>query len=116
MVIHQGDVLWADLGPIRDSSPAGRRPVVVLQSDRFNRSDIQTTIVAVLTTNLGRGEAPGNVRLSKGEAGLPRASVVNVSQLRTLDKSVLRDRLGRLAATRLREVLAGVGLVFDLVS
>src|SRR5262245_8727642 len=96
MVIHQGDVFWADLGPIRDSSPAGRRPVVVLQSDRFNRSTIETTIVAALTSNLARAAAPGNVRLIKGEAEMPRASVVNVSQIRTLDKAALTQRIGRL--------------------
>lgn len=114
MVIQQGDVHWIDLGPIRGSSPAGRRPVLVVQSDLFNRSGIQTTVVAAVTSNLRLAAAPGNVRLRKGAAGLPRPSVVNVSQIRTVDKSALGERLGRVSPEQLRAILGGLRLVFRL--
>ncbi len=115
MVIRQGDVFWIDFGRARGSEPAKRRPALVVQSDLFNRTAIQTTVVAALTTNLRLGEAPGNVRLAKGEAGLPLASVVNVSQIRTLDKSALVDRLGRLSADRFAQVRLGLDLLLGPV-
>jgi mRNA interferase MazF len=87
---------------------------LVVQHDRFNRSAIQTTVVVAVTSNLRLAEMPGNVRLHKREAGLDRPSVVNVTQLRTLDKSRLTDRIGRLSAARVRDVLAGLALVFGL--
>jgi mRNA interferase MazF len=80
MVIQQGDVVWVDFAPPRGSAPAGRHPAVVLQHDRLNRSAIQTIVVAAITSNLKLAAYRGNVRLSKGEAGLPRSSVVNVTQ------------------------------------
>jgi mRNA interferase MazF len=83
LVIRQGEVYWLHFGAPEGSAPAGRRPALVIQHDRFNRSTISTTIVAAITSNLRLSAMPGNVRLRRGEAGLPRASVVNVSQLRT---------------------------------
>jgi mRNA interferase MazF len=82
-----------------------------VQSDSFNRSAINTAIVAAITSNLRLGAMPGNVRLRKGEANLPRASVVNVSQLRTVDRARLQAPIGVLAPARMREVLAGLLLV-----
>jgi len=111
MVIQQGDVCWLAFGGT-GSSPSGRRPAVVVQHDRFNRSAISTTIVAAVTSNLRLAAMPGNVRLRKGEAGLPRPSVVNVSQLATVDKARLAERIGHLKPTRVQQVLEGLELVF----
>src|SRR5262245_9070927 len=113
MVARQGDVVWLSLPPSRGSAPGGRRPVVVLQHDRFNRTTIATVIVVAITSKLKYAELPGNVRLRKGEAGLPRASVVNVTQLATVDRDCLGARLGTLSRSRLVEVWAGVQLVCE---
>jgi mRNA interferase MazF len=110
-VIHQGEVYWLHFGAVEGSGPAGRRPAVIVQHDRFNRSAIMTTVVVAVTSNLRLGAMPGNVRLRRGEAGLPRASVVNVSQIRTIDRNRLGERIGVLAAPQLREVLQGLSLV-----
>lgn len=92
----------------------GRRPAVIVQGDAFNRSAINTTVVSAITSNLRLGLMPGNVRLRKGEAGLPRPSIVNVSQLRTIDRARLIDRVGAVSEHRLEEILRGVSLVFGL--
>jgi len=111
--MRQGEVYWLHFGG-QGSEPAGRRPAVVVQHDRFNRSAIQTTVVAAITSNLRLGAMPGNVRLHKGEANLPRPSVVNVTQLRTVDRDRLTERVGHLAPARIREILSGLGLVLGL--
>jgi mRNA interferase MazF len=110
-VIHQGEVYWLHFGPPEGSAPAGRRPAVVVQHDRFNRSAISTTVVAAVTSNLRLAAMPGNVRLPRGEAGLPRASVVNISQIRTIDRARLEERVGVLGAGKMREVLEGLTLL-----
>jgi mRNA interferase MazF len=110
-VIRQGEVYWLHFGPADGSAPAGRRPAVVVQHDRFNRSAISTTVVAAVTSNLRLGAMPGNVRLRRGEAGLSRASVVNVSQIRTIDRARLAERAGVLGLGRMREVLKGLALL-----
>src|SRR5215510_1909816 len=97
MVVQQGDVVWVNLPPARGSAPAGRRPVVVVQHDRFNRSQINTVVVAAVTSNLKYGNLPGNVRLQKREAGLPRASVINVTQIATVDRAALGAKIGQLS-------------------
>ena len=112
-MIRQGDVVWVQFKGT-GSEPDGRRPAVVVQHDRFNRSAIGTTVVTAVTSNLRLSAMPGNVRLRKGEANLPRASVVNVSQVRTIDRERLSGPVVRLTARRLAEVLTGVGLVFGL--
>jgi mRNA interferase MazF len=111
-VIRQGEIYWLHFGASRGSAPAGRRPSLVVQHDRFNRSTISTTVVAAITSNLRLGAMPGNVRLRRGEAGLPRASVVNVSQLRTIDRSRLVERVGVLGTSRIRDTLGGLALLF----
>ena len=113
MVIQQGDVVWISLPVAHGSEPAGRRPAIILQNDRFNRSAIATTVVAVITSNLMLAAAPGNVRLRKGEAGLPRPSVVNVSQIATIDRARVHSKAGRLSRERLAEVWTGIRLVLD---
>jgi len=110
-VIAQGDVWWADLGDPAGSEPGFRRPVIVVQGDSFNRSALRTAVAVPLTSNLRWATAPGNVRLSARATGLPRDSVANISQLVTLDKSVLTERVGKLSATKLELVLAGIDTV-----
>ena len=111
--MQQGEVYWLTFAG-KGSEPEGRRPAVVVQHDRFNRSAIQTTVVAAITSNLRLAGMPGNVRLRKGEANLPRPCVVNVTQLRTVDRERLTEKVGLLSSARVREVLSGLGLVLGL--
>lgn len=111
---RRGDVWWADLPSPRGSEPGSPRPVVVIQANRFNDSFISTILVAVITSNLSLAEAPGNVRLRPADSGLPKPSVVNVSQLVTLDRAFLRERAGLLPAGVLNAVAEGLRLVLAL--
>lgn len=113
MVIRQGEVFWIDLGEPRGSAPGYRHPHVVVQNNLFNQSRINTAVVCAITSNLARAAAPGNVLLRKGEAGLPRPSVVNVSQVFTVDKSELTERIGTLAGKRVLEIIEGMKLVIE---
>jgi mRNA interferase MazF len=112
VVIHQGEVYWLQFGATEGSAPAGRRPALIVQHDRFNRSAISTTVVAAITSNVRLGAMPGNVRLRRGEAGLPRPSVINVSQLRTIDRARLGKRVGSLERLKMVDVLRGLMLLF----
>jgi len=114
MVIQRGEVWWADLAEPVGSEPGYRRPVVVVQADAFNRSRIDTTIVAVLTSNLELVEAPGNVLVSGRESGLKRDAVVNVSQLATVDRDVLTQRVGQVTGQSLGAIDEGLRLVLGL--
>lgn len=107
-MIAQGEIHWVDFGDPKGSAPALCRPCVVVQNDAFNASRISTVVVAVVTTNLRLGQAFGNVTLREGEAGLSRRSVVNISQLATIDRALLRRRIGKLSRRRLGEVLDGI--------
>jgi len=111
--IHQGEVYWIDFGPTSGSAPAERHPCVVVQSDLFNRSRIATTVVCLITSNLDRARAPGNVALKKGDGNLPKASVINVSQVLAIEKSDLVERIGRLPASSIDAVRSGLQLLFD---
>ena len=113
-MIERGDIWWAELADPRGSAPGGRRPVLVIQAQAFNRSRIRTVVVAVVTSNLALGQAPGNVTLAAGESGLPRDSVVNVSQIVTLDRALLTEKAGELAGARLEEVSQGLRRVLSL--
>ncbi len=113
MVIRQGEVFWIDLGEPRGSAPGYRHPHVVVQNNLFNQSRINTSVVCAITSNLARASAPGNVLLRKGEAGLPRPSVVNVSQVFTVDKSELTERIGTLSGKRVLEIIEGMKLVIE---
>ena len=112
--MKRGEVWWADLPEPSASEPGFRRPVLILQSDDFNRSRINTVVAAAITSNTKLAAAPGNVTLSKRSVNLGRESVVNVSQIVTLDKSFLTERVGRLRGAKLREVEEGVRLVLAL--
>lgn len=114
-MIAQGEVHWVDFGKPKGSAPAYRRPCVIVQNDTFNASPIATVVIAVITSNLTLRHAFGNVALRKGEAGLPRRSVVNVSQLATVDRTVLAGRIGKLSRRRLGEVLHGIHAVLTPV-
>jgi len=111
MVILQGDVFWFDPGIPYGSAPGFLRPHVVVQNDAFNSSRIRTTVLCSITSNLGRAKAAGNVLLHKGEANLSRASVVNVSHIVTVDKSLLKEKIGTLSQSRVREIDAGLRAV-----
>ncbi len=113
MVIKQGDVFWVDLGDPSGSAPGYRHPHVIIQNNLFNQSKINTVVVCALTSNLKRAKAPGNVLLSKGEANLPKESVINISQLTTVDKSDLIKKTGALSSSRLKQVLDGVKLLIE---
>lgn len=110
-MIHQGDVFWIDLGEPSGSALGYRHPHVIIQNNLFNRSRISTVVVCALTSNLQRAESPGNVLLAPGEANLPKHSVVNVSQIFTVDKSDLVEKIGTLSSKRVREILDGIHLL-----
>jgi mRNA interferase MazF len=111
VVIAQGEVWWADLAEPVGSEPGFRRPVVVVQGEAFNASSLRTVVCVVLTSNTRWAEAPGNVLLTARTTGLPKPSVANVSQLVTLDRTSLTERTGRLPASSLELVLAGIDVV-----
>ena len=112
-MITQGDIFWVELDEPSGSEPGYRHPHVVVQNNLFNRSRINTVVVCALTSNLKRAAAPGNVLLDPGEANLPKQSVVNVSQVFTVDKSQLGVKIGALSPVRVREILDGIGLLLE---
>lgn len=113
MVIQRGEVWWADLGDPRGSAPGFRRPVLVVQSDAFNRSRISTVVVIAITSNLRLLDAPGNVLLSARSSGLSRDSVANVSQIVTVDRDVLTERVSQLDAAAMMAIGRGMRMVLD---
>ncbi len=113
-MIQRGEIWWADLGEPRGSEPGFRRPLLIVQSDAFNHSRIETTIAVALTSNLQLVAAPGNVLVPKRASGLPRDSIANVSQLVTVDRDTLTERVGRLSSNLLAAVDAGLRLVLSL--
>ena len=110
-MIAQGEVWWANLAPPHGSAPGFRRPVVVVQGDALNRSRLATAVCVALTSNLKWAAAPGNVLLDARATGLARDSVANVSQLVTLDKSILAERTGKLPRKKLDLILSGIDVV-----
>lgn len=111
MVIAQADICWADLPEPLGSGPGFRRPVLVVQGDAFNRSRIATVVCVPLTSNLKWAEAPGNVLLAARSSGLSKDSVANVSQILTLDRALLRERVGRISKKQAELVFAGLDIV-----
>ena len=112
--MRRGEIWWADLGEPVGSGPGYRHPVVVIATDTFNESRISTVIVTMITSNLRLAVAPGNVRVAARETGLRKDSVVNVSQVLTVDKGVLTERIGHLPGDRLEAVEAGLRDVMGL--
>ena len=113
-MISRGEIWWASLGEPEGSGPGYRRPVLVVQSDEFNRSRIGTVIVAVLTSNTALAQAPGNVLLKARQAGLAKESVVNVSQVITVDKQCLTEKVKKLEPSALAQVDNGLRLVLAI--
>ncbi len=112
--MQRGEIWWADLPTPVASEPGYRRPILIIQSDEFNRSRIRTVIAAVLTTNLRLAEAPGNILVTTGETGLPQDSVVNVSQVITVDKSFLMEQVSQVSDRVMLLVDEGLRLVLAL--
>jgi len=113
MVINQGDVFWIEFNEPSGSEPGYRHPHVVIQNNLFNRSRINTVLVCTLTSNLKRSDAPGNVTLNKGEANLPKKSVVNISQIFTMNKGDLSEKIGTLSRDRISQIIHGVRLITE---
>ena len=112
--MERGEVWWAQLPDPSASEPGYRRPVVIIQSDSFNRSRLRTIIAVVLTSNIRLAEAPGNLLIPASESGLPRDSVANVSQVITVDRNFLTEKAARLPSKSLRSIEEGLRLVLDL--
>ncbi len=111
MEIRQGDIYWIELEDPSGSVPGYRRPAVVIQSNAFNRSRINTVVMCALTTNLERAKSPGNILLKAGEAGLAKPSVINITQLFTADKSFLVEYSGSLSKKRIQQIVDNIHLL-----
>ena len=112
--MKRGEIWWASLPPATGSGPGYRRPVLVVQADSFNSSKISTVLVAIITSNLALSQAPGNVRISKTDSGLSKPSIVNISQILTIDRELLTKRVSSLSGKVLGRVAEGLKLVFSL--
>ena len=112
--MRRGEIWWASLPAPTKSRPGFRRPVLVVQSDAFNKSRIRTVIVAVITSNMRLRSAPGNIMLTPQQSGLPKQSVVNLSQIVTLDKSFLSEHVGQLQKSLMGRVDDGLRLVMSI--
>ena len=112
--MRRGEIWWASLGEPEGSGPGYRRPVLIVQSDEFNRSQISTVIVAVLTSNVVLAQAPGNVLLKARQAGLAKDSVINVSQVITVDKQCLTEKIKKLELSAMTNVDNGLRLVLAI--
>lgn len=114
MVIQRGDIWWGSMAETVGSSPGYSRPVLVIQSDRFNQSKINTVVIAVITKNTDLINSEGNVSITKQQSKLPCDSVINVSQLFTIDESQLRDYISSLSDKKMRQVDLGLRKVLSL--
>lgn len=113
MTIRQGDPCWIELGTPRVSAPGYRHPHVVVQNDLCNRSRINFVVLCALISNLKRSAVPGNVLLEKGEANLKRDSVVNISQIVTVGRGDLAEKIGTLSPGRVRQIVSGLKLLLE---
>jgi mRNA interferase MazF len=114
VVVQRREIWWADLDEPRGSEPGFPRPILVVQSDAFNRSRLRTVLGVVLASNMRLLDAPGNVLLPAADTGLPKDSVANVTQVVTLDLDVLTERMGRITSRLMAQVDRGLTLVLDL--
>jgi mRNA interferase MazF len=112
--MNRGSIWWADLPEPSGSMPGYRRPVVIVQADSFNASRIKTVIVIAITSNIRLADAPGNIYLSSENSGLPKESVVNVSQLITLDRDFLSEKISELSPRTMQRLDDGLRIVLDL--
>lgn len=114
MVIRHGSIYWVDFSPGKGSEPKGRRPGLVIQNDILNDSNLNTVVMLAITSTLKFGELPGNVVLNKGEANMPKQCVINVTQIKSVDKASLKEKIGSLTKKKRLEVYAGLELVLGL--
>ena len=110
----RGEIWWANLPPPKGSKPAKHRPVLIIQNDSFNRSGIKTVICAVITSNIGLASLPGNILLEKSVSGLDKTSVINFSQITTLDKTDLTEQAAMLPKPILEKVSGCLKLVLEI--
>ena len=113
MVIQRGDIFWVNFSPGKGSEPLGRRPGLVIQSNALNNSHINTVLMVAITSTMRFGELPGNVTLRKGEANMPKKCVINVTQIKSVDRSSLSQKIGTLSSQKMEDVARGVKLVMD---
>jgi mRNA interferase MazF len=113
MVIKQGEIYWVELGEPRGSEPGYKHPHIVVQNNLYNSSRINTVVICSLTSNLKRGVSPGNVTLKKGEANLPKESVVNITQIYTVNKTDLVEKIGKVNHKRINEIITGIQLLTE---
>jgi len=114
MVIRKGSIYWVDFSPGKGSEPTGRRPGLVIQNDILNDSNLNTVIMLAITSTMKFGELPGNVVLQKGEANIPKRCVINVTQIKSVDKQSIKEKIGTLSKKRMGEVHEGLKLVMNL--
>lgn len=114
MVIRKGSIYWVDFSPGKGSEPMGRRPGLVVQTNAVNDSRINTVIMIAITSTLRYGDLPGNVTLRKGEANIPKRCVINVSQIKSVDKKSIREKIGTLTKEKMAAVEQGIRLILDL--
>ena len=114
MVIRKGSIYWVDFSPGKGSEPMGQRPGLVIQNNAINDSKINTVIMVAITSTLKFGELPGNVTLRKGEANMPKRCVINISQIKSVDKKSIKDNIGTLSNNKMAAVEEGIRLILDL--
>ena len=114
MVIRNASIYWVDFSPGKGSEPMGRRPGLVIQDDALNDSNLNTVIMLAITSTLKFGDLPGNIILQKGEANMPKRCVINVTQIKSVDKKSIKENIGALSEERMAEVYQGLKLVIDM--
>jgi len=114
MVIKKGSIYWVDFSPGKGSEPKGRRPGLVIQNNILNESKLNTVLMVAITSTMKFGELPGNIVLRKGEANLPKKCVINVTQIKSVDKRSLKEKIGSLSQKRMDQVYEGVRLVMGI--
>jgi mRNA interferase MazF len=114
MVIRKGSIYWVDFSPGKGSEPIGRRPGLVIQNDILNDSKLNTVIMLAITSTMKFGELPGNVILRKSEANLPKKCVINITQIKSVDKTSIKEKIGTLSKRKMDEVYEGLKLVLTI--
>ena len=113
MVIRKGSIYWVDFYPGKGSEPTGRRPGLVIQNDILNDSKLNTVIMLAITSTMRFGELPGNVTLRRGDANLPKKCVINVTQIKSVDKTSIKEKIGTLSKKKMDAVQEGLKLVMS---
>ena len=114
MVIRNGTIYWVDFSPAKGSEPKGRRPGLVVQNNILNDSNLNTVVMVAITSTMKFGDLPGNVVLRKGEANLPKKCVVNVTQIKSVDKKSIKEEIGTLSSQKLEQVREGIKLILEI--